>query len=105
MEKRYTNDKYLAMKVNSYLIQQIYHLLGNNRDAFFRNDSSDFDVRKKISYKPINEVLTIEKSKFNRILNEDRKTGYTKALEIENTVEAENRIAKSRKSSCYPIRG
>ena len=47
MEKRYTNDKYLAMKVNSYLIQQIYHLLGNNRDAFFRNDSSDFDVRKK----------------------------------------------------------
>lgn len=107
MEKRYTNDKYLAMKVNSYLIQQIYHLLGNNRDAFFRNDSSDFDVRKKISYKPINEVLTIEKSKFNRILNEDRKTGYTKeeSKKLASLFNVEEAYFQKENAVLFPIAG
>ena len=74
----------LNIRVNTFIINELYRLMGDDRNEQFR------EMNKKRAYKPLCDVIHVGKNKINRIINEGSNATIYSKTEVDGIIKLFN---------------
>ena len=77
MKKNFTDEKFLGIKVNAYILKEVYRLMKNQKCKEFIIEDDD-KIRKRAKYESVACLLGITATKMDRIVTKNCKSMFTK---------------------------